>query len=303
MKRAQGHDLDAAHTAAGTPLLLQPQAKGFAAGMLDDVAIQMAAALERLFADWGAKTIAVVPEPATLGANPPAWHTAIADPVFWQLGHAGLREPVELAASRLLVLQLIDLHYGGSGMAPAVPATWSSAGTHFANRMGLRLAQAFAQSWSEQLAGMPDLSTFTPHPPKSGSSGWTGPIHFQRFRISGLGKQAASMGWAFAAGDLDQIGAAQAAAAPPSRHADNGWLVALHRSLGQVMLPVRSVLARPEVNLGRVLALKVGDVIPLKMPEKAPISVAGYSFAAGTIGDVNGRAAISVETIRKGTAR
>ena len=65
-------------------------------------------------------------------------------------------------------------------------------------------------------------------------------------------------------------------------------------------MPVRSVLARPEISLVKLLALEVGDIIPLTMPRHVPVTVAGRSFAFGSIGEANGNAAIMIDHIEKG---
>lgn len=297
------HDLDltGGRASATTPMLLQSHGRTGTCDLLDPVAARMASALQQQFASWGTKGAAVAPEAAS-EVGPAAWRAVTAQPVFWQFRLAGFREPVELAASRLLVLQLLDLHYGGTGSIPAVREQWSSAELHFANRMGRLLGQALGHAWAETSATQPEFTAFLAHPPKAGAESWSDPVNIQRFWISGMGKQPPCLAWAFAASDLDHMSASEAAGAAVAV-ADNGWLAALHRSLAQVSVPVRSVLARPEVNLGRMLALQVGDVIPLKMPRYAPISVAGYSFASGSVGEANGRAAICIEQIRKGTSK
>ena len=78
------------------------------------------------------------------------------------------------------------------------------------------------------------------------------------------------------------------------------WAGALNKALRDVRLPVRSVLARPEISLVKLLALEVGDIIPLGMPRHVPVTVAGRSFALGSIGEANGNAAIMIDHIEKG---
>ena len=74
----------------------------------------------------------------------------------------------------------------------------------------------------------------------------------------------------------------------------------MNKALRDVRLPVRSVLARPEISLVKLLSLEVGDIIPLTMPRHVPVTVAGRSFAVGSIGEANGNAAIMIEQIEKG---
>jgi flagellar motor switch protein FliM len=81
---------------------------------------------------------------------------------------------------------------------------------------------------------------------------------------------------------------------------DPAWSGALNKALKDVRLPVRSVLARPEISLVKLLSLEVGDIIPITMPRQVPVTVAGRKFALGSIGEANGNAAIMIDQIEKG---
>jgi flagellar motor switch protein FliM len=83
--------------------------------------------------------------------------------------------------------------------------------------------------------------------------------------------------------------------------ADAAWTGALNSALRDVRLPVRSVLARPEISLTKLLDLQVGDIIPLTIPRHVPITIAGRNFATGSIGEANGNAAIMIEHIEEGS--
>ncbi len=79
-------------------------------------------------------------------------------------------------------------------------------------------------------------------------------------------------------------------------HADHGpadseWRARMVHALANVRLPVRSVLARPELTVADLMALKVGDVIPITLAPKVPLIVANRRLAYGTIGEQEGRAA------------
>ena len=104
--------------------------------------------------------------------------------------------------------------------------------------------------------------------------------------------------------DPPAIAAAPAAAAidpaPVTPAIDPAWTATLNSALKTVRLPVRSVLARPEISLVKLLSLEVGDIIPLTIPRNVPVTVAGRSFASGGIGESNGNAAIMIERIEEG---
>src|SRR5690606_38665662 len=81
---------------------------------------------------------------------------------------------------------------------------------------------------------------------------------------------------------------------------DPVWTSTLNSALKTVRVPVRSVLARPEISLVKLLSLEVGDIIPLTIPRNVPVTVARRSFASGSIGESNGNAAIMIERIEEG---
>lgn len=78
------------------------------------------------------------------------------------------------------------------------------------------------------------------------------------------------------------------------------WRGKLAAALENISLPVRSVLARPEMTVAQLLALKPGDVIPINLSSTVPLLVGNHRFAEGTIGEQEGRAAMMIDTIGKG---
>ena len=79
--------------------------------------------------------------------------------------------------------------------------------------------------------------------------------------------------------------------------ADRGWRVRLEQALGEVSLPVRSVLARPEISVAELLALKPGDLIPIALAQHTPLLAGARRIADGMIGEQEGRAALMIENI------
>jgi len=81
---------------------------------------------------------------------------------------------------------------------------------------------------------------------------------------------------------------------------NSAWTKRLGSALENVSLPVRSVLARPEMSVADLLALKVGDVIPITLSQTVPLLVGNRHFGEGTIGEQEGRAALMLDTMNKG---
>jgi len=81
------------------------------------------------------------------------------------------------------------------------------------------------------------------------------------------------------------------------RAASEDWRWRLGEALAQVSLPVRSVLARPEISVADLLALKAGDVIPITLPPRTPLLAGSRKIADGVIGEQDGRAALMIEKV------
>ena len=80
---------------------------------------------------------------------------------------------------------------------------------------------------------------------------------------------------------------------------DAEWRGRLASALDNVALPVRSVLARPEMTVAQLLSLKPGDVIQITLSQTVPLLVGNRRFAEGTIGEQDGRAALMIESLNK----
>lgn len=75
------------------------------------------------------------------------------------------------------------------------------------------------------------------------------------------------------------------------------WKVNLKDSVGQVYLPVRSVLARPTMQLSELSRLAVGDILPVAPTDNLPLIVGDRVFAHGSIGEQNGSVAFKIKQI------
>ncbi len=80
-------------------------------------------------------------------------------------------------------------------------------------------------------------------------------------------------------------------------NADPLWDKRLRAALLDVALPVRSILAEPTVPLRNIIALKIGDVIPINVPEELHMLVERTTFGIGTPGEANGNAALQIRAI------
>lgn len=77
--------------------------------------------------------------------------------------------------------------------------------------------------------------------------------------------------------------------------ADPRWQADLADCMDNVRLPARTVLARPNLKMTELLALKEGDVINIHIARHLPLLIGERVFAHGTIGEQDGRAAFMIE--------
>ncbi len=283
---------------AKASLLLRKAEGGYAFPALDSVATRFARSLRDLIRALGVPAIQV----ERAGAEQVSfadWTAAAAPAIFWRYHAPPLKGPVLLAAARPLILQLVDIFYGGKGKLAAEREELSDAEERFAARLGRDMGLQLAAAWSDKLGLEPELDCVTCDPAKLSAVRADDELLVQRFVLRGAPFEGRTILCAYPLAALRGVAGAEPAPEMPGA-ANPVWAGALNKALRDVRLPVRSVLARPEISLVKLLALEVGDIIPLGMPRHVPVTVAGRSFAVGSIGEANGNAAIMIEHIEKG---
>ena len=285
---------------AKASLLLRKAADGYAFPALESVATQFARSLRDLLRALGAPTIQVEragSEQTSFGE----WSASAAPAIFWRYHAPPLKGPVLLAAARPLILQLVDIFYGGKGKLAGEREELTDAEERFAARLGRDMGLQLASAWRDKLGLEPELDCVTGDPAKLAAVRADDDMLVQRFVLRGAPFEGRTIVCAYPVAALRGVVGAELL---PETHsastADPLWSGALDKALRDVRMPVRSVLARPEISLVKLLALEVGDIIPLTMPRHVPVTVAGRSFAFGSIGEANGNAAIMIDHIEKG---
>ena len=281
-------------------LLLRKAADSYAFPALEGVANQFARSLRDLIRALGAPTIQV----ERAGAEQMSfaeWSASAAPAIFWRYHAAPLKGPVLLAGSRSLLLQLVDIFYGGRGQLAAEREELTDAEDRFAARLGRDIGMQLAAAWRGKLALEPELDCVTADPAKLAAVRAEDELFVQRFTLRGAPFDGRVILCAYPVAALRGIAGDELLPdMPAAGGGDPVWSGALDKALRDVRMPVRSVLARPEISLVKLLALEVGDIIPLSMPRHVPVTVAGRSFAFGSIGEANGNAAIMIDHIEKG---
>lgn len=280
-------------------LLLRRAADGYAFPALEGVANQFARSLRDLIRALGAPALQI----ERSGAEQMSfadWSTSAAPAIFWRYHAPPLKGPVLLAGSRSLLLQLVDIFYGGRGQLAAEREELTDAEDRFAARLGRDIGLQLAAAWRGKLVIEPELDCVTADPAKLAAVRADDELFVQRFTLRGAPFEGRTIMCAYPVAALRGIAGDELLPDMQAGGADPAWAGALDKALRDVRMPVRSVLARPEISLVKLLALEVGDIIPLTMPRHVPVTVAGRSFALGSIGEANGNAAIMIDHIEKG---
>ena len=302
MRASSPPDAGAAATAvpaADCPLLLRSANDGKAASMLHGIGLRLAAELQKHVRQMGATQCHVTAKPVEVVTSF-GWEEAADDHLLWQFSHHGRSMPVALAMAPDLLRQLVDIFYGGTGARVPMSKELSFAEDRFANRYGDELAKLLAFAWRDAAQSAAPLAARFMVARNPLAAGGDSGVLVQPLVLSGTPFGNASVLLAcHAASMTDGTAAADAPSEPALPPMDRRWMHALHAALGNVALPVSSVLARPEISVSHMLTLAVGDIIPITLPRQVPVVVAGRTVATGTLGEVDGRVAINIENLRQ----
>lgn len=200
-----------------------------------------------------------------------------------------------------LIAQLVDRFYGGNGDVQSERGSFSTAETRFASRIAGECSQLFTAAWASIFPIDPALLGIKCDPRLLRFVGDDEIMAIQSFSVSGglLQPVAISLAYPLAAlrgvpclSDEPEIG--------QDNDEDPLWQSRLTEAVLQARLPLRTIFARPELPLSRLLSLQPGDIIPICLPSTVPVTVGGRLFAQATVGDSSGRAAIQIEKIEEG---
>ncbi len=201
--------------------------------------------------------------------------------------------------SRLLAT-LVDIFYGGTGAIDPARISFGSAEQRLFDRFAGKAAEALTAAWAdvEQLAptvmgstfGVEDVALAKPDDV----------VVVQQFATSDPEAGDGFIDVVYPLASLRGMPGLQETAEVVVEEADPLWRMRMSEAVMQARLPVRTVIARPTVPLSRLLALAPGDFIPVTLPPRVPVTVAGRLLAHGTIGEANGRAAIKIDRLEHG---
>jgi flagellar motor switch protein FliM len=196
-----------------------------------------------------------------------------------------------------LISQIVDLAYGGNGLHVVRPH-FTPAETRFVQRIAEQLVPIIRSAWDVAPSITPSLVSvetdlLNAHWPKAHDR-----ILLHSFLVDGEPVKPASISWMIASETAKAIPSGSTGSETIA--SDPVWRQRMTASAMAVRMPARSVLTQCEMPLTKLLHLAPGDVIPIFLPSAIPLIVAGRTFARGSMGEANGRAALRIETIEKG---
>lgn len=221
--------------------------------------------------------------------------------ILARLRFAPLKGTVGLVLPGSLIAQLVDIHYGGDGRTASAKPELSGAERRYVEKLLAELAAMIGRQWQE--VHTLDVSFIGLENAPS------------RLRVARSDEEVIVQQWDIGAGNLTTAKISLVHAVDPMRklapmlggfgtveteNVDESWRRGLRDAAMNVQLPVRTIFARPPIAFDKLMSLKKGDIIPITLPKRVPVSVSGMLFAYGSVGESDGHTAIRIESIEKG---
>lgn len=228
-----------------------------------------------------------------------SWAQAL--PPFFSLSHYRMR-PLKggmlIGIEPDFVAGLVETFYGGTGAAHVHRGTdFTPSEELLLNRLLERIVSILAEHWQEVTpveTGLVARETSVSH---IAFIRGDEPAVLQRFAVQ-LPAFIATLTIVYPLAMLRPIEERMASKVhDQDTSGDGSWRARLEQALGDVALPVRSILARPEISVAELLALKPGDMIPITLAQRTPLLAGARHIAEGMIGEQEGRAALMIEKV------
>jgi flagellar motor switch protein FliM len=210
-----------------------------------------------------------------------------------------LKGELTFASSVAFMSHLVDLHYGGRGENIEDRTSTSIAENLSFDRLAERFTRSIIPAWNDILALEPVLVSSDN---KSERNADSDQIAVQTFSVH-IGEQTHRLACLYPLPLLravPQLLTHQSLSDCKDSGVDPVWQGKLADAIMNVRLPVRTIFARPELPLSKLISLAPGDFIPIRLPNHVPLTVAGRHFAHGSVGEDGGQAAVKIVRIEEG---
>lgn len=198
----------------------------------------------------------------------------------------------------------VDLYYGGEGSL-AVCAKGlrelSPAEDHFAGRFGVAKVGALGEIWSDLIEVEPQVIGREMRVAFANPVSAEEDVLICRFRMTGGSLEQDDIVLLYPVTMLRHANALLTQGENSLDSAENDvWQHALAEAASNIMFKARTVIARPELPLSRLLALAPGDSIPFTTAAHVPLIIGDRVVAMGTLGEQSGQAAFKVDRLEQG---
>jgi flagellar motor switch protein FliM len=210
-----------------------------------------------------------------------------------------IKGPVTLRIDAELVSQLVDRFYGGHSSRPAVERReFTPTETRLAMRLADNVMAALVDCWAEITPLESVLIARETNVAQAEIMASEAEVIVQAFEIDLGDRHPRVVEIVYPRDGLAglEMGSADKNA-EIVRPADPVWQSQLDRQLDDVRFPARTVLARPNLKISELVALKPGDVIPIHIARHLPLLIGERIFAHGSIGEQDGCAAFMIEKL------
>ncbi len=181
------------------------------------------------------------------------------------IGMAPLSGQAMLVLDGALTFRLVDLYFGGPGLAPnPMPAEFTPTAEAMIARIATGFSERLAGAWGElaEIAFQPGRTEA--NPAMLAHIDGEDRVVRTRFLLTVGEARPIQIDLLYPAASLKPIAAILSSKVQSRRQAaDPTWTGSLARAVMNVKLPVRSVLAEPVIPLAQLMTLKPGDIIPI----------------------------------------
>jgi flagellar motor switch protein FliM len=229
----------------------------------------------------------------------------------WRQDHSDLQalcrfQLKPLKGSALLTMparavhHMVDSFYGGAGDLAKEKAAFSPSELRYVSRIGNACLPILRTAWTDTLDIQPTLAEVLTDAGRIALAKEKDLVVVQSFAVNAARIVPFALEFVYLVASLKSVPSLIALPQDEDATVDPVWAERLSDAVMQVRLPMRSIFARPEMPLSRLLTLQPGDVIPVCLPNHIPVTVAGRLFAQGSVGESSGRAAIRIEKLEQG---
>jgi flagellar motor switch protein FliM len=200
-----------------------------------------------------------------------------------------------------LIILVVDRAFGGTAPINATRTELSQTEQRTFHRLCCRVADLLKQSWAGTAAIDPAISAVEPTTDTQTLVAGTHQVIVQVLQITLEQDKDFAISIVTPLAFVRSLPELEADPGAEERSSfDPAWAARLSEAVMQIHMPVRTIFARPEVSLAKLLSLHSGDVIPVCIPDHLPVTVAGQHVADAKMGETNGRAAVQIERIEHG---